>query len=69
MIEEFISFIQYARSLQFEEKPDYGYLRSLLMNLMNKKGYTNDYVYDWINDNTNTIVEEEKKESNFEVTK
>lgn len=46
--EEFTKFLQYCRNLQFEEKPDYNYLRSLFKNIMAKNSYENDGEYDWI---------------------
>jgi serine/threonine protein kinase len=44
---EFISFFQYCRSLQFEEKPDYSYLKSLLKTVFEKYKYEYDFIYDW----------------------
>lgn len=36
---EFCSFIKYARSLKFEEAPDYSYLRQLFKDLFFRTGY------------------------------
>lgn len=36
---EFCSFLKYARSLKFDETPDYSYLRSLFKGLSFKAGY------------------------------
>ena len=33
---DFIRFVKYCRKLKFEEKPDYNYLRGLMINCMNK---------------------------------
>lgn len=46
--EEFTQFLSYCRNLKFEEKPDYGYLRKLLKDLMYKNHFETDYQYDWI---------------------
>lgn len=35
------------RGLQFEDRPDYTYLRRLLRDLFVEKGYAWDYVFDW----------------------
>ena len=35
------------RSLRFEEKPDYAYLRQLIRNLFHRQGFSYDYVFDW----------------------
>ena len=42
-----MSFFQYCRSLQFEEKPDYSYLKSLLKSVFERYNYEYDYMYDW----------------------
>ena len=44
---EFNTYLSYCRSLRFEEKPDYTYLRQLLRNLFHRQGFTYDYVFDW----------------------
>ena len=45
---EFIIFINYCRSLQFDEEPDYNYLVNLLGNLYKHKGYVMDNKYEWM---------------------
>ena len=40
--EEFSKYLQYCRNLNFEERPDYNYLRGLYRGLMERSGYTND---------------------------
>ncbi|XP_076339013.1 casein kinase I isoform X1 [Tachypleus tridentatus] len=44
---EFSTYLNYCRSLRFDEKPDYSYLRQLLRNLFHRQGFTYDYVFDW----------------------
>lgn len=46
--EEFNKYLQYTRNLNFEERPDYNYLRGLFRDLLQKSGYTNDGQFDWI---------------------
>lgn len=46
--QEFVTYINYCRSLKFEEKPDYNYLRRLFKELFMREGYEYDYVYDWV---------------------
>ena len=45
--EEFIVYFQYCRGLQFEEKPDYNYIRSLFKIVLQKYNYDYDNKYDW----------------------
>lgn len=46
--EEFAKYLIYVRNLNFEEKPDYNYMRGLFRQLLQNSGYTNDGMYDWI---------------------
>lgn len=36
-----------CRSLRFDDKPDYSYLRQLFRNLFHRQGFSYDYVFDW----------------------
>lgn len=44
---EFVVYFQYVRSLRFDDKPDYSYLRKLFRDLFVREGYVWDYVFDW----------------------
>jgi casein kinase I family protein HRR25 len=44
---EFAQYLNYTRSLRFEDKPDYTYLRKLFRELFVREGYQYDYVFDW----------------------
>jgi len=44
---EFAMYLNYCRSLRFDDKPDYNYLRRLFRELFYRKGYTEDYIFDW----------------------
>ncbi|XP_061352921.1 casein kinase 1-like protein 11 isoform X5 [Gastrolobium bilobum] len=44
---EFASYFQYCRSLQFEDKPNYSYLKKLFRDLFIREGCQFDYVFDW----------------------
>lgn len=44
---EFISYFHYCRSLRFEDKPDYSYLKRLFRDLFIREGYQFDYIFDW----------------------
>ncbi|XP_074569735.1 casein kinase 1-like protein 2 [Curcuma longa] len=44
---EFASYFHYCRSLRFEDKPDYAYLKRLFRDLFIREGFQFDYVFDW----------------------
>ena len=41
------TYFQLCRSLRFEDKPDYSYVRKLFRDLFIREGYQYDYVFDW----------------------
>lgn len=44
---EFVLYLNYVRTLRFDDKPDYGYLRKLFRDLFLREGYQYDYAFDW----------------------
>ena len=46
---EFITFLQYVRGLQYEEKPDYGYLKKLIEIIAEKNNFLWDFGFDFSN--------------------
>jgi len=57
--QEFSQYLNYCRSLHFEDKPDYAYLRKLFRDLFLREGYKYDAMFDWT-----LIKKEEKKDVN-----
>jgi casein kinase 1 len=45
---EFTAYMMYVRSLGFEDKPDYAYLRKLFRDMLVKEGYIMDFMYDFV---------------------
>jgi len=43
----FATYIEYCRSLNFNDRPDYRRLQNLLKDCFLEEGYLHDYVYDW----------------------
>jgi hypothetical protein len=56
---EFATYLAYVKSLKFEEKPDYPYLKNLFKVLFKKLGYEMDYKYEWVKPNVDKANEEE----------
>lgn len=44
---EFSTYMNFCRSLRFDDKPDYSFLRQLYRNLFHRQGFSYDYVFDW----------------------
>lgn len=48
-VEEFAIYLNYARKLQFEDTPDYDYLRGLFDQVLEKKlNAKDDGIFDWM---------------------
>ncbi len=44
---EFATYLNYCRSLRFDDKPDYFYLRRIFRELFNRQGFQYDLHWDW----------------------
>ncbi|KAJ3108106.1 serine/threonine protein kinase, partial [Physocladia obscura] len=44
---EFVVYLNYTRSLRFDDKPDYAFLRKIFRDLFIREGFHYDYVFDW----------------------
>ncbi|CAK63933.1 unnamed protein product (macronuclear) [Paramecium tetraurelia] len=45
--QEFATYLNYAKKLRLDEKPDYNHLRTLFKDLFTKSGFEMDNIYDW----------------------
>jgi len=67
---EFVTYLNYTRSLKYEDGPDYEYLRRILKDLLIREGYQRDHVYDWnilnYNKETGFLNEKTSKSENGE---
>lgn len=45
--EEMATYLRYVRRLDFFETPDYEYLRKLFQDLFEKRGFAEDFEFDW----------------------
>ena len=61
--EEFCDYIKYVKNLNFEDEPDYNYLKSLFQIMLNKQGFEEKKIFfSWINENN---INKIKKEINL----
>ena len=44
---EFRNYFDHVRSLRFDDRPDYDYLKRLFRELFFRKGYCYDNIFDW----------------------
>ncbi|PXF40761.1 Casein kinase 1-like protein 2 [Gracilariopsis chorda] len=44
---EFATYLRYCRSLRFDDRPDYAYLRGLFRDLYLREGFADDCIFDW----------------------
>ena len=52
---ETVEFFKYCKKLEYEQQPDYNYLRKLLLNILNYSNEKNDLNFSWINKNQSDI--------------
>eukprot|EP00922_Rhytidocystis_sp_ex-Travisia-forbesii_P022379 GHVS01032766.1.p1 GENE.GHVS01032766.1~~GHVS01032766.1.p1 ORF type:complete len:541 (-),score=104.95 GHVS01032766.1:1147-2601(-) len=45
---EFATYLNYCRTLRFEDRPDYAYLRRLFRELYVREGFAEDAPFDWV---------------------
>lgn len=45
---EFLSYMQYCRSMKYDQEPEYSYLRNLFAKLAHRKSFIYDWNYDWM---------------------
>ena len=50
---EFSEYMDYTRKLEFEQEPDYKYLKWLFYNVLYKYNYEFDFWYDWVKEKPN----------------
>ena len=59
---EFSLFLLYARSLEFEEKPDYDYCRELFSKLIKKNKSVNEIIFSWNENVRKNTIENNKND-------
>ena len=60
--QEFATYLSYVRALQFDEEPDYAYLRKLFRDLFIRNGFQYDGIYDWTALRNQEMVGKNKEE-------
>lgn len=47
MPSQMMEYFRYVKKLEFDDRPDYSYLRSLFRKAIERKGYVDDGIFDW----------------------
>ena len=47
LAEEWSTYLNYVRNLDFFDTPDYGYLHRLFMDALDRHGWQCDWIFDW----------------------
>jgi serine/threonine protein kinase len=55
---EFAVYLSYSRSLRYEDRPDYNYLRTMFRDLFAREGMERDYMFDWTLKRMQTMQQE-----------
>lgn len=62
---QFYTYMQYARSLSFYQKPNYNYLRKLMRDALKAIGAVEDNIFDWSEPRRIVRVNESKNRDQF----
>ena len=66
--EQFTDFVKYSYSLKFEQSPNYNYLRSLFITLIEKKYFKyNNYIFSWVNKNDSRNLSAKSSNREYEI--
>ena len=69
--DEFPKLLNYARKLEFEQKPDYKSIKFMFKDYLQRNDLEMDFVFDWDNDNrlADDVMEETKEEEESDKNK
>ena len=55
---EFVSYMKYVKSLEFEQDPDYNYIKGLFISILSKSDVPRNINFFWINNNNTKKIRE-----------
>ena len=60
----FVKYMKYTKKLNFEEDPNYNYMRSLFIELLNADGFQNDFKFSWVSAKKNKAISIQNNQRN-----
>lgn len=60
----FVKYMKYTKKLNFEEDPNYNYMRSLFIELLNKNDFKNDFKFSWVSAKKNKAINIQNNQRN-----
>lgn len=67
--EEFKDILVYTRNLQFEEMPNYKYIKSKLLNVVNKYTLSLEMIFEWADHGNSTLISEKSSKESSNTNK
>lgn len=61
MPSQMVEYFRYVRRLEFEDRPDYSYLRSLFRKALDRKNETDDGIFDWMESSSHRSSRKSRK--------
>ena len=69
LTDEFVSLLNYARQLEFEESPDYKSIKLMFLNSITKNGGVMNWEFDWDKRKSEDIKKKDEKSQKSEKSK
>lgn len=61
MPSQMVEYFRYVRRLEFDDRPDYSYLRSLFRKALDRKGLVDDGIFDWMQSSSHRSSRKSRK--------
>lgn len=58
---EIFVYFEHVRSLKFDEKPNYSYLRKIFRDLLERQSFQNGYLFDWVVDRHPAAIDVQRR--------
>ena len=59
--QEFCEFFNYVKKLEFEQDPDYKFMKKLFLDILEKNNFKNDTLFSWVKNNKKIKIENKQR--------